>query len=743
MANVIKYNITTNFNTYSEDFTQGTYSTISVSKTPNSVVTPFGNTNSTLVSRLSTTTNSYISKTMLTSETRKVWTLSVYAKLGTVSTNFGLRCQGGYPNRGDALFNLSTGTLIGVSNGGTNTSTSGTITPDVDGWYRCTVTTTFSGTSSSRLLVCSPTALNSVSGFEASDGALSNCYIYGVQLELGSVATTYIPTTTTSASGSNNPLINAIQSGNFAIGVNQGGYGLTAATGYWNGKTPNVSGYTIYQANGFSSPILYAAANDAELIVYSNQLGGSGNSTIGQALTYFRSSSAMTCVNVDYSNIVTSGLTLNLDAGFTPSYPRTGTTWTDISGNVNNGALINGPVYSGENSGCIVFDGVDDYISTPIQNLNRPCTFSMWVNLSSLTGYQTFFGQDTSQSILRGRFYFQKPGGTAEGFILNKVNFSIVLSGGGVVPVNSNNVIVTNIWYNYTAVLTTTTISLYENGILQNTVNDSNTFLTPNTTITLNAGYYNNSIVDYINGKSSSFLIYNRALSTQEVLQNYYAGLQRFIPTDSLVLYLDGNNTNTQVITPTIANDISGNNKNGTLVNGVTLSRNGQRSFLFDGIDDKVTTTLSTLNTSSTWTLWINRTQSVSFYNMFMGMGLPYFGFRSDGVIQFTNSIGGTQRDLLFNPSLSNNVWYNFTFVSSLSDGNTTMMFYLNGVLQTQSTFAGQQATTTLSSFTLGDWTLASYPFKGNIGNVRIYNSALTTTEILTIYTAGKQRYGL
>ena len=67
---------------------------------------------------------------------------------------------------------------------------------------------------------------------------------------------------------------NAIKSGNFDIGVNFGGYGSTSATNYYNGRTPNVSGYTIYQANGVSSPILYAAANDDELIVYSNQLGG-------------------------------------------------------------------------------------------------------------------------------------------------------------------------------------------------------------------------------------------------------------------------------------------------------------------------------------------------------------------------------------------------------------------------------------------------------------------------------------
>jgi hypothetical protein len=233
---------------------------------------------------------------------------------------------------------------------------------------------------------------------------------------------------------------------------------------------------------------------------------------------------------VQYANgkIVTNGLVLALDAADRNSYSGSGTSWTDLSGNGNNGTLTNGPTYSSANGGSIVFDGGNDYISTPIQNLNRPCTFSIWVNLSGLSLYQTFFGQDTSQSIARGRFYFQKAGATSEGAVLNKVNFSIVLSNNSIVPVNSNNVIVTNLWYNYCVVLTTTTISMYENGILQNTVNDSNAFLTPNTTITLNSGYYNNGVTDYVNGKSSSFLIYNIDLSATEVQQNYNAQKVRF-----------------------------------------------------------------------------------------------------------------------------------------------------------------------------------------------------------------------
>ena len=62
--------------------------------------------------------------------------------------------------------------------------------------------------------------------------------------------------------------------------------------------------------------------------------------------------------------IVTDGLVLCLDAGNTKSYPGSGTTWTDLSGNGNTGTLTNGVGYSGDNLGSLSFDGVNDFTST-------------------------------------------------------------------------------------------------------------------------------------------------------------------------------------------------------------------------------------------------------------------------------------------------------------------------------------------------------------------------------------------
>jgi hypothetical protein len=62
--------------------------------------------------------------------------------------------------------------------------------------------------------------------------------------------------------------------------------------------------------------------------------------------------------------IVNDGLVLHLDAANDKSYPGTGTTWSDLSGNGNNGTLVNGVGYSSDNKGSMTFDGVNDYVVT-------------------------------------------------------------------------------------------------------------------------------------------------------------------------------------------------------------------------------------------------------------------------------------------------------------------------------------------------------------------------------------------
>lgn len=85
-------------------------------------------------------------------------------------------------------------------------------------------------------------------------------------------------------------------------------------------------------------------------------------------------------------SIITSGLVLNLDAGNSASYPGTGTVWTDLSGNGNNGTLINGTSYSSANGGTLVFDGINDYVDTSLVTNVGGFTYCVW-GKSASKGY--------------------------------------------------------------------------------------------------------------------------------------------------------------------------------------------------------------------------------------------------------------------------------------------------------------------------------------------------------------------
>ena len=157
----------------------------------------------------------------------------------------------------------------------------------------------------------------------------------------------------------------SLKKGNIFFGVGDVGKGPSSATTYYNGVTPSASGYTIYSYNASQTSKLsfHTAVDDAALRDYTNRVSGQSFASAAQCLNWYATQTNYVCVNRDYEGIVTSGLTFCLDAGFTPSYTTSGTTWYDLSYGVNNGTLTNGPTFNSDNGGSIVFDGVDDIIN--------------------------------------------------------------------------------------------------------------------------------------------------------------------------------------------------------------------------------------------------------------------------------------------------------------------------------------------------------------------------------------------
>lgn len=531
---------------------------------------------------------------------------------------------------------------------------------------------------------------------------------------------------------------NSIKSGTFDIGVNST---PTNLTGFYTGISPINGGYTIYIDKASGGPSIYAPKDDATLINIVKTLGASV-STATDALVWINSQSNMTVVNNNYPSIVTDGLVLNLDAGFVSSYPKTGTTWRDLSGNGNNGTLVNGVGFSG---GSMVFDGVDDVITSSAGN-NYPYpyhTFEIWVKSSGLAPGMV-------QGGLLGLDYGRVVTITSTGNIQYSLYTGVGANQGLLFSVSTTGVnVFDNNWHHIVCSRGESVYEMYVDGVLnktggnggQSTWNGLNTWSSMTSVIGNNPNNSNRKLL----GNISSVRIYNRQLTLQEVLQNYRAGLQRYIPTNGLVLSLDAQNTNLYATSPTTAYDVSGNGNNGTLTNGVQYVADGDGSWSFDGINDYVSTAITTFGNNTTWTVWINRVSSVNTLNMFMGRFLPYFAARegTNGFL-FSNSINSVQKSVYsIGVTVKDNTWYHLSFTTEYNGVDTTMKMYINGVLNNSGTFTGEQ-TQFGYAFSIGDGrNLPWYPFNGEVNDVRIYNRTLTQAEITTIYNATKSRYGI
>jgi hypothetical protein len=76
---------------------------------------------------------------------------------------------------------------------------------------------------------------------------------------------------------------------------------------------------------------------------------------------------------------VFAGLQLYLDAGNASSYPGTGATWTDLSGNTRTGTLTSGPTYDATSGGSIGFNGTSNYVQCTGSLTVTAATFVAWI----------------------------------------------------------------------------------------------------------------------------------------------------------------------------------------------------------------------------------------------------------------------------------------------------------------------------------------------------------------------------
>jgi len=325
----------------------------------------------------------------------------------------------------------------------------------------------------------------------------------------------------------------ALNKGNWWIGTGDSNKGPTVESGYWNAINPPSGGYTVYLNKESNGPSIHSITSDENLISFTNKISGNNYTTVAECLVYYQTQDDKLCVNREIENIVTDGLVLNLDAGYAPSYPTTGTTWYDLSGFDNNGTLTNGPVYD---SGSISFDGSDDFVRIPNSS-------ELQFGLGSFTAFAWVYPSGTNNvRIINNRG--TGSGGSYKGYQFkldqNSSNWNFYDSSiddatgnykscngcGSYYPLNN--------WYYINMIYETQNeLRFYVNGVLDGTLSvGTYGSLTNSLPTAIGAAISSNGVEgsksQYYNGKMPVVGLYNRALSATEVLQNYNAQKHRF-----------------------------------------------------------------------------------------------------------------------------------------------------------------------------------------------------------------------
>ena len=213
------------------------------------------------------------------------------------------------------------------------------------------------------------------------------------------------------------------------------------------------------------------------------------------------------------ASIVRNNLVLHLDAANPKSYPGSGTTWYDLSGNGYHGLLINGTTYS---AGSMVFDGVDDYVS--YANSSSLCAaFNGNVDFSILTVFNFVSGV----YILDIGSVGDDPTGAME-FGVSGISRNNTGGGGS----NIATTIIPSTW-NFTAFTRSSSLlhSWYLNSVFINSAQTTEAYSVNDLVKTGRRAYSTSNIYK---GSIASIMVYSKVLTAQEIRQNFEATRGRY-----------------------------------------------------------------------------------------------------------------------------------------------------------------------------------------------------------------------
>jgi hypothetical protein len=233
-------------------------------------------------------------------------------------------------------------------------------------------------------------------------------------------------------------------------------------------------------------------------------------------------------MGIDYNNIIVSdGLSVYLDAANARSYSGSGITVNGLVGGIG-GTLVNGIGFSSQNNGSFFYDGSDDYFRLPANFFNpdsgTPFTVSVW------------FRTGTSGMIL-GQENGATPG-TGGGWVPaiyvdtnGKIRTSCFWGGSTTNQSTSSASVNDNLWHQILVTFESTSHKSYLDGILFDTIAKTQSNYSATYYYYLGSGKiaaWPNAGNMTLSGNISNFMFYNRALSAQEIIQNYNATKGRY-----------------------------------------------------------------------------------------------------------------------------------------------------------------------------------------------------------------------
>lgn len=408
--------------------------------------------------------------------------------------------------------------------------------------------------------------------------------------------------------------------------------------------------------------------------------------------------------------------------GYWPMDDGGGAVAGDMSGNGNNGTITGGTWTNGKRGGALSFDGSSSKVIIPnSSSLNisgSAITVSVWFKTSSLSGKKILLNKGSYG------YHWNYGIGFNDSNLMFRHNNGDIISTAVSVSLNT--------WHNFTAVYSGGNDYYYFDGVLVDTKSDGGwAEQTGNKQLTIGAAYTfgTDGYSKLFNGQLDDVRIYNRALTATEISKLYSSGqvIRKQVSNQGLVGYWSFNEG-----FGTKADDSSGNGNTGTITGATWTDGKRGKALSFDGNSSKVTLPSIQAGTNMSIAAWIKKNTSTGQRSFFSSRsGGTYLGLNGAKIFLYENN--ATPKGITSSSDVIQiGQWQH---IVATSDGSITT-FYVNGVQVYQ---ANQTRPGGSGGAGIGwDPEIGTEFWDGIIDEVRVYNRALSATEIANLYKQGE-----